>query len=129
MRACLVFVVLTAATLARADNTTADDKFQAAQKLRDHGETKQACALFREALAQNRDAIGTILNVARCAAEEGKLGSAVRLFTDARDRAHEQGLDPQREAAEQHLAALRDRAPHLAVAFAEAPSRDTKLMI
>jgi hypothetical protein len=66
----------------------------------------------------NSQAIGTLLNVARCDEEQGKIASAVRAFTDARDRAAEQNLTPQRDAAEEHLHALVDRVPHLALAFA-----------
>jgi hypothetical protein len=111
-------IVIALAGVAHADEPLADQKFDQAQKLRDAGKIAESCALFRESLQLNPNAIGTLLNVARCDEEQGKIASAVRAFTDARDRAAEQNLTPQRDAAEEHLHALVDRVPHLALAFA-----------
>ena len=88
---------------------TADEKFEAAGKLRDAGKIKESCAMYADSLALNPNAIGTILNVARCAEEDGKVATAIRYFTDARDRAREQNLGPQLAAAEEHLAKLTPR--------------------
>jgi hypothetical protein len=85
--------------------------------------------MFNEALALNPNAIGTILNVARCAEEEGKVATAIRYFSDARDRAREQSLAPQLEAAEQHLTKLIPRQSHLAITFAETYPADAKLVV
>ncbi len=134
MRWCLIAGVVAISTAistaAFADDVQkADELFATAQKLREQGKTKEACDAFADSLEHNPNAIGTILNVARCAEEAGKVASAVRSFREARDRAREQSLAPQQEVAEQHLATLEGRAPHLAVAFAEAPSMDTRLII
>jgi hypothetical protein len=116
-RALAIVVALVGA--AHADDTPlADQKFDQAQKLRDAGKIAESCALFRESLQLNPNAIGTLLNVARCDEEQGKVASAMRGFKDARERANEQHLAPQRDAAEQHMHALVDRVPHLALAFA-----------
>ena len=95
MRLLVVIGALLFASVAFADDakTTADEKFEAASKLRDAGKTAEACAMFNEALTLNPNAIGTILNVARCAEEEGKVATAIRYFSDARDRARDIGGD------------------------------------
>ena len=131
MRLLVVIGALLFASVAFADDakTTADEKFEAASKLRDAGKTQEACAMFNEALALNPNAIGTILNVARCAEEEGKVATAIRYFSDARDRAREQSLAPQLAAAEEHLAKLVPRQSHLAITFAETYPADAKLVV
>jgi hypothetical protein len=110
------------------DIKTADEKFEAARKLEADGDHAGACKLFSESLALNPNAIGTILNVGLCAEHEGRIATAVRYFSDARDRAREQNLAPQLGAAEEHLAQLTPRAPHLAIAFSESYS-DGKLLV
>ncbi len=130
MRWFLIVNLVAVSTAAFADDIQkADELFATAQKLREQGKNKEACDAFADSLAHNPNAIGTILNVARCAEESGKVGSAVRSFTEARDRAREQNLGPQLQVAEQHLTALEGRAPHLAIAFAEAPTPDTHLVV
>ena len=130
MRSWLVLGLIAASATAYADDAkTADDKFEEASKLRDAGKTSEACALFDESLKLNPNAIGTILNVGRCAEEAGKVATAIRYFSDARDRAREQNLTPQLTAAEDHLAKLIPRQSHLAVAFAEPPPADAKLLV
>jgi hypothetical protein len=131
MRLLVVIGALCFASAAFADDakTTADEKFEAASKLRDAGQAKEACTLFDESLALNPNAIGTILNVARCAEEAGKVATAIRYFSDARDRAREQSLAPQLAAAEEHLAKLIPRQSHLAITFAETYPTDAKLVV
>jgi hypothetical protein len=125
--ACVLVLVT---SVAHADDgSQADAKFEEAQKLREQGKVKEACEAFAASLALNPNAIGTILNVARCAEESGRTGSAVRWFTGARARAREQGLDPQRQAAEEHLAKLVDHVPHLSIAFVEPPPPDAKIVV
>lgn len=122
-------VVVALAVPARADDIkTADEKFEAARKLEAQGDRAGACALFAESLALNSNAIGTILNVGLCAEHDGQIATAIRYFSDARDRAREQNLAPQLAAAEDHLAKLTPRAPHLAIAFTEAYP-DGKLLV
>lgn len=128
----LLFVGLACALPARAyadDVKTADDKFAAAAKLREAGENDAACAMFDESLALNPNAIGTILNVARCAEEANHVATAIHYFSDAQSRAREQGLGPQLAAAEEHLAKLTPRASHLAIAFSEALTTDAKVVV
>lgn len=118
-----------ASARAYADVNPADEKFAAATKLREQGKHDAACAMFTEALALNPNAIGTILNVARCAEEANQVATAIRYFNDAQSRAREQGLGPQLAAAEEHLAKLTPRASHLAISFAEALTPDAKVVV
>ena len=123
--------VMAVAGIVRGDDNTsaADQKFAEAMKLREAGKEPDACVRFKESYALNPNAIGTILNIARCAEEEGKTGTAVRMFTEARDRAREQNLKPQTEAAEQHLGQLVDHVPHLALAFVEPLPPEAKIVV
>ena len=93
-----------------ADEPLADQKFDQAQKLREAGKLDESCKLFRESLKLNPNAIGTLLNVARCDEEQGKIASAVRGFTDARQRAAEQHLAPQARPPKNTENARRSRA-------------------
>ncbi len=130
MRWVALGVIVALSAPAYADDVkSADEKFEAARKLDEQGKPAEACALFAESLALNPNAIGTILNVGLCAEKASKVATAIHYFSDARDRAREQNLAPQLAAAEQHLASLEPRAPHLAIAFAEAYPRDAKLVI
>jgi hypothetical protein len=123
-------MIAAGAAPAFADNAkTADEKFEAASKLRDAGKGKEACAMFAESLALNPNAIGTILNVARCAEEDNKVATAIRYFTDARDRSREQNLAPQLSAAEEHLTKLTPRQSHLVITFSEKYPADAKLVV
>jgi hypothetical protein len=129
MRWAVLGIVVALAGTARADDIkSADEKFEAARKLETQGDHAGACKLFSESLALNPNAIGTILNVGLCAEHEGRIATAVRYFSDARDRAREQNLAPQLAAAEDHLEKLTPRAPHLAIAFSESYS-DGKLLV
>jgi tetratricopeptide (TPR) repeat protein len=115
---------------AKTDNAAkAELMFEEGQKLKAENKLQEACAKFDEALALNPNAVGTILNVALCDEQAGKVASAAKLFAEARDRAREQNLDEHRKAAEDHYNKLEPRLPHLAIAFAEAPTAETKLVI
>jgi len=104
---------------ADANSARADALFTEAQALQDSGKLEAACAKFDESLALNRQAIGTLLNVARCDARLGKIAHAVALYTEARDRGREQNQARYVAVAEEQLAKLAPLVPHLAIAFAE----------
>jgi hypothetical protein len=79
----------------------------------------QACDKFEESLRYNPAAIGTLLNVALCDEKLGRIASAVAKFTEARDRAMEQGLVQHVRAAQQHIVALEADVPHLSIKLTE----------
>jgi hypothetical protein len=106
----------------RADQLFAEGKALFASNL------IQACAKFDESLHYNPAAIGTLLNVALCDEKLGRIASAVDRFTEARDRAKEQGLTQHVRAAEQHIAALEPDVPHLSIKLSEQLS-DTTVLI
>jgi len=120
MRWLVLGIVVALVSPAVADDIkTADEKFNAARTADAAGDHAGACSLFAESYALNPNAIGTILNVGLCAETQGQIATAIHYFTDARDRAREQNLAPQLDAAEKHLKDLEPRVPHLAIAFAE----------
>jgi hypothetical protein len=88
----------------------------------------QACAKFDESLRYNPAAIGTLLNVALCDEKLGRIASAVAKFSEARDRAQEQGLTQHILAAKQHITALEPDVPHLTIRLTESLP-DTKILV
>jgi len=101
------------AKVTRADQLFAEGKALLASNL------LQACGKFDESLRENPAAIGTLLNVALCDEKLGRIASAVAKFTEARDRAIEQGLREHVRAAEDHIKALQPSIPHVAIKLAE----------
>lgn len=125
-----VGLVVFALGTARADVdiAKADAAFDEGQKLKDKGQLEEACAKFKESLSFNPNAVGTMLNVALCQQQAGHIGSALKLFSEARDRGKEQNLNEHVKLAEQHIAEIAADVPYLAVAIRE-PSADTKLVV
>jgi hypothetical protein len=115
--------------LAHADDASdAETLFNEGQKAKEAGNTAQACAKFKQSLEKNRNAVGTILNVALCFEQEGKIATAYKLYREAKDRAHEGGFAEHEKAAHERQAKLGVDVPHVAIAFAE-PARDMKLVV
>jgi hypothetical protein len=122
MRSLVVVTVVLcgyAVAFADEDRAKADAMFEQAQKLKAEGNAALACDKYREALTYNRNAVGTLLNVALCAEEAGKYATAVKYYTLARDLAREHNLTEHREAAEEKLMITAPLVSHLAIAFAE----------
>jgi hypothetical protein len=113
----------------QTDADAAEKLFEKGRLQKDRGDLKGACETFDQALKLNRNAVGTILNVALCDEQAGKIATAWKLFTEARARAEEQRLEEHRKAAAEHSEKLKDRLPHLALAFAEKPTSDTKIVV
>ncbi|HEY1555749.1 MAG TPA: hypothetical protein VGF94_13015 [Kofleriaceae bacterium] len=107
----------------------ADALFQEGKALEKAGNTIEACGKYESALHLNPNAIGIILNVALCDQNAKKFASAYKLFSDARNRAREQNLPEQLKAAEEHLVQVADNVAHVALAFAEPPTDDTKIVV
>lgn len=103
------------------DHTEADKLFEEAQALKQAGKTAEACKKYEEALAKNRNAVGTLLNVGKCSEDAGKVASAVKYYSQARDLAREHNLAEHKTAAEGRLSVVGPRVPSLEVAFTERP--------
>jgi hypothetical protein len=131
MRALLIVGVI--GILVRAasadDVADADALFAKAVELKQQGKTEEACRTFQQALDKNHNAVGTLLNVALCAANAGKVATAAKLFTDARDRAAEQKLEQHHQAAIDQLAKLEGHVPHLVLTFADPVTPETRVVI
>src|SRR5258706_12565050 len=106
----------------------ADAAFDEGQKLKDAGQLDAACKKFKESLGFNPNAVGTMLNVALCDQQAGHIGSALKLFTEARDRGKEQNLGEHVKLAEQHIAEIAADVPHLAI-FVVDRTDDTKVTV
>lgn len=128
-------VVSALAIMTATGTASADDKTQRADRLFEEGKAMLdkdlagACQKFEESLQFNSQAIGTLLNVALCDEKLGRYASAVAKFTEARDRASEQGMDVHRKAAEEHILALADKVPHVTLKFSEPPLPQTTIVI
>jgi hypothetical protein len=119
---------LASAAHADVDIEKGDAAFAEAQKLKDKGELDEACAKFRDSLSYNPNAVGTLLNVAICDQQHGRIGSALKRFTEVRDRAKEASLTEFVKLAEQHISEISNEVPSLKVALAERTD-DTKLVV
>jgi hypothetical protein len=130
MRSLAILVGLASLVhLAHADDASdAETLFNEGQQAKEAGNTAEACTKFRQSLEKNRNAVGTILNVALCFEEEGKIASAYKLYSEAEARAHEGGFAEHEKAAHEHKSKIGVDVPHVAIAFAE-QARDMKLVI
>lgn len=119
MRFLLVAVILSGLGAQAIADTEADKLFQEALALKEAGKAAEACAKFEQALSSNNNAVGTLLNVAKCDEDAGRIATAVKRYSQARDIAREHSMDEHRTAAEGRIAAIGDRVPRLTVAFTE----------
>jgi hypothetical protein len=128
--AVAIAATLLAVATARADAPNgADEAFDRATKLREEGKLVESCKLFRDAFRLNPHAIGALLNVARCDEEAGKIRTAYHEFTEARDLAIELQMQPQRDAAAQHIEALMPRLPHLRLRLAAPLPKSARIVV
>jgi hypothetical protein len=115
---CVSLVSQAHADPPRVDVEKADRLFAEARALL-ASDLLGACEKFDESLRYNPAAIGTLLNVALCDEKLGRVASALAKFSEARDRAREQGLPEHLRAAEDHITALTPSVPHLTVKLTE----------
>lgn len=116
-----------AAGSARADSGDEDQRkregsalFEQAQALLKQGKLDEACVKFKEAYDRDRHAVGTVLNIAKCQARQGKIASAVATWKDARDLAKAVDFKEAIEMADTELAKLEPFVPHVTLSLAEA---------
>ena len=120
-RALAILVLLPLVRIAAAD----EDKVKRADALFAEGrallktDLHAGCAKLAESYELNPQAIGTLLNVALCDEKMGRVASAAAKYAEARDRAREQNAKDHLAAAEERLAAVNDRVPHVTVQLAE----------
>lgn len=128
-------LAIAVAVVVAARSAHADDNIAKADKLFDEGralmssDLHAACEKFEESLKFNSQAIGTLMNVALCDEKLGRTASAVAKFSEARDRAKEGNMEVHLKAAEERLAALAPRVPHVKLVFAAPPLPDTRILI
>jgi len=101
------------------DHKRADALFEEGKALIDSGKLEEGCAKLEESLALDRNAIGTILNVAKCQARLGKIATAVATYTDVRERAKLQNQPEYGKVADDSIAQLEPFVPHLAITVAD----------
>lgn len=118
IRLSCVVALLAITSPALADKTEADRLFEEGVKLRGQGLRREACAKFEQAMKQDERAVGTLLNLALCAEQDERFATAVKLFSEARDRAREQGLKEHLDAAVEHLDKLTPHVSHLEIKLA-----------
>jgi len=124
--AAALFAVLGAAPLARAssdqDRWAAHQQLTQAQDLKKGGQLQDALAHFEE--SQRLDPkLTTLMELADCQAQLGKLLEAQASFIAARDKAAHDQLPQSKQRAEQRLAEVEKRLAHLTLELAgDAPA-------
>ncbi len=111
------------------DKPAAEKLFEEGRALLDGGKPSEACAKFQQVILKDPRAVGALLNLGLCNERQGKVATALGLFTEAFDRASEASDAGQRQAAEQHVAELRPQVPFAVIKYATAPLPDEKLLI
>ena len=126
--ALVVLAVLVGHAHAEVDIKEADRLFALGLSLRDSN-LEQSCKYFDQSLEKNPNAIGTLMNVALCDEKLGKIASAHRRFSEARDRAKEGNLPEYIEEAESHIKVLESDLPHVTIKFRVPPPPGTRVLI
>jgi tetratricopeptide (TPR) repeat protein len=119
-----LIVTVAAAGPAAADSAKADQLFKKGKKLLAEGKFRDACAAF-EASQRADPTIGTLLNVARCYEEWGKLSTAYDTYVEALRQAEEAG-DDRAERIKERVLAIEPAVPTLVV---RADSRPVDLVV
>ncbi len=127
----LAIVVLIACTgIADAQPTSeADRLFREGLALFDAGKFDDACAKFEQSILKDPHAIGTLMNLGRCNERLGKVGTALKRFQEAYDRASQADAVAMRDAAQERIAALVTQVPVVTLHRAGAPLDGEKLVI
>src|SRR6516225_9422157 len=100
-----------------ADVALAEALYQRGRQLMAEGKYSEACPKFAESYRLDA-ATGTLLNLASCHEDEGKLASAWLEFTQAAAAARLDHRDDRVKFAEDHLSAIEPKLSRLAVTVA-----------
>jgi tetratricopeptide (TPR) repeat protein len=112
---------------ARAVSPEAATLFREGRRLMAAGDIAKACVRFQQSYALEASS-GTLLNLALCHEQEGKLATASSEYESAARLAREQHRDDRALAAEQRVLALKPKLAHLTVA-ATAPVPGLQVVI
>jgi hypothetical protein len=126
--ALVVLTLLATRAHADVDIKEADRLFAVGLSLRDTNR-EQSCKYFHDSLERNPNAIGTLMNVALCDELLGKIASAHKRFSEARDRAKEGNLPDYIEEAEAHIKKLKEDLPFVTITFVGARPEGTRVLI
>jgi hypothetical protein len=138
MRITVVLAILCATTAAHAqlmepgadvDKPAALQLFEEGRTLLSAGRTDEACKKFELSIRKDPRAVGTLLNLGLCNERLGKLATALSLFVEAFDRAHDASQPEQQAAAEEHIKALRPQVPVVAISYVATPLAGERLLI
>ena len=110
------------------DKAEADRLFYEGRDLLAKNQRVEACKKFDLSIKKDPRAIGTLLNLGLCSEMGGQVATAVQLYQEARDRAHEQSLAEYQQAAERKIRLLAPRVPHVRIRLAE-PLPDMRILV
>src|SRR5688572_9468805 len=115
MRRRIFLAVLLAGGIASAQPASrAETLFQEGCTLMKEGRLEEACAKLAES-HKLEPAPGTLLNLARCHDEQGKLATALKEYRDVRDRARTEGRPDRQAAADDRIVDLEAKVNRLTI--------------
>jgi hypothetical protein len=120
--ACIVCIAGTARADDSANRSLAEQLFSDGKKLMGEGKFDEACPKLAESQRLDPGG-GTILNLAVCHEGQGHFASAWSEFKEALGIAHTDGRRDREQLAQEHLAAVEPKVPHLSFAV------DTKVSL
>lgn len=123
----LLAVEPVSAQVSQTDRTLAQSLFEEAKKLMQASRYAEACPKLEESQRLDPGG-GTMLNLALCYESEGKLSTAWADFKEALSLAHRDGRPEREQAAQEHIAALEGKLPHLTITV-DAPTADEELSL
>jgi hypothetical protein len=124
---CLTFSPLALSEPSETDKSLAQSLFEQGKQLMDTGKFSQACPKLQESQRLDPGG-GTLLNLALCHEQEGKIASAWTEFKEALSMARRDARQERIDAAEEHIAALEPKLPRLTLTVPNAsPGEDLQL--
>ena len=128
----MLLSVLGAAPAARAgadqDRWAAHQQLTQAQELKKKGELQEALTHYQESLRLDPK-LATMIELAELEEQLGKLSEARGHWAAARDKAAQVGASTSKQRAEERLAALQTRQPHLTLQLAADAPADTQVLL